>query len=200
MIEATVAELPDELHRTTLLLRRMSDGDSAAAEELMPIVYDELHRIADRIMRRERQGHTLQPTALINEAFMKMVQVSAPGWEGRTHFMRLAASAMRSVLIDYARAEDAQKRGGKRRPVTLHDQFAVNLDEAGQVLAVDEGVVALAGVDGQLAEIVELRFFGGFANKEIAELLGVSLRTVERGWQFARAWLKQHFESNGERA
>ncbi len=189
---------PEDTHEATLLLRRMSGGDAQAADELLPIVYNELRRIAERLMSKQRVGHTLQPTALIHEAFLKLVQIQEPGWEGRTHFMRVAARAMRSVLIDYARAGAAQKRKGQRHKVTLHDHHVWDVNEADQVLAVHEGLEALGAIDDQLASIVELRFFGGFVNKEIAELLGTSLRTVERGWQFARSWLKQHFEGGSE--
>lgn len=184
----------EQPNQTAHLLRRMSDGDSDAAGELLPIVYDELHRIADRLMGRERAGHTLQPTALIHEAFVKLAGARENGWEGRGHFLRVAARAMRSVLIDHARAEATQKRSGKRRSVTLHDHYAETGGEAEQVLAVHEGIEALNAIDEQLAQIVELRFFGGFGHEEIAQILGTSLRSVERGWQFARAWLKQHFE------
>ncbi len=185
----------EESNQTVHLLRRMSDGDANAADELMPIVYDELHRIADRLMGREPAGHTLQPTALINEAFFKLSGPREDEWEGRVHFLRVAARAMRSVLIDHARAESAQKRSGKKRAVTLHEQSAAMTDDTEQVLAVHEGIESLSVIDEQLANIVELRFFGGFSNKEISEILDMSLRSVERGWQFARAWLKRHFEA-----
>lgn len=176
----------------------MSDGDPGAAEELLPMVYDELHRIADRLMTGERNGHTLQPTALINEAFMKVGGINANGWEGRSHFLRVAAKAMRRVLIDHARAEATQKRQGRRQAVTLHDHADWSPGDAEQVLAVHEGVRALAEIDGKLANIVELRFFGGLSNQEIAGILDSSLRSVERGWQFARSWLRQFFERAGE--
>ena len=175
----------------------MSDGDAVAADELLPIVYDELHHIADRLMGREQVGHTLQPTALIHEAFVKLSGPREDDWEGRVHFLRVAARAMRSVLIDHARAESAKKRSGKKRSVTLQEQFAVTSEDTEQVLIVHEGIEALSAVDVQLASIVELRFFGGFSNPEIAKILDMSLRSVERSWQFARAWLKQHFEAEG---
>lgn len=176
----------------------MSEGDADAADELLPIVYDELHRIADRLMGKERAGHTLQPTALIHEAFVKLVHAREDGWDGRSHFMRVAARAMRSVLIDHARAQMTQKRGGGRRVVTLHDEQAFGADQAAQVLAVHEGIDALGAIDKQLASIVELRFFGGFSHQEIAELIDTSLRSIERGWRFARAWLEQYLSEGDE--
>ncbi len=186
----------DESTQTARLLRRMSDGDTSAADELLPIVYDELHRIAQRLMGRQPTGHTLQPTALIHEAFVKLAGVQESDWEGRVHFLQVSAQAMRSVLIDHARAEATLKRSGKRREVTLYDGYASTENQAGaeQVLAVHEGVEALSAIDAQVASIVELRFFGGFTHEEIAEILGTSLRSVERGWKFARAWLRTHFD------
>lgn len=186
----------DEPNQTIRLLRRMSDGDSDAANDLLPIVYDELHRIADRLMGRERVGHTLQPTALIHEAFVRLSGNRGKEWDGRGHFLRVAARAMRSVLIDHARAEVAKKRDGKRGAVTLHENFATMTDDVDQVLIVHEGVDALKNVDAQLAELVELRFFGGLSNPEIAGVLGMPLRSVERGWQFSKAFLKRHFEAS----
>lgn len=188
--------MPEEQPSETVhLLRRMSAGDAGAADELLPIVYGELHRIADRLMGRERVDHTLQPTALIHEAFVRLSGPRQDEWEGRVHFLRVAARAMRSVLIDHARAESAQKRAGKRGSLPLDEHFATMTDDTEQVLVVHEGIEALAAIDGQVASIVELRFFGGFGNAEIADILGAPLRSVERGWQFARAWLRQHFEA-----
>ena len=180
---------------TASLLRRLAAGDANAANELLPVVYEELHRIANRLMQRQRDSHTLQPTALIHEAYLKIV-AGDNGYAGRGHFMRVAATAMRSVLIDHARANDSQKRGGKRRAVTLYESEVGEAVDVDRALAIDEGIRGLAEIDGQLAEIVELRFFGGFSNPEIAKLLSVPLRSIERGWQFARTWLKQYLESS----
>jgi len=182
-----------DTEHTTHLLRRMSAGDDGAASDLLQVVYHELHHLAARLMKRQPDGHTLQPTALINEAYIKLVGADG-GFDGRSHFMRVAASAMRSVLTDHARAEATNKRSGKRRAVTLRDGDVGMGTDAARALLVDEGIRALSEVDPQLGKIVELRFFGGFNNKEIAELLSTSLRTVERGWQFARAWLERYFE------
>jgi RNA polymerase sigma-70 factor (ECF subfamily) len=175
----------------------MSDGDGGAADELLPVVYDELHRIADRLMGRERVGHTLQPTALINEAFVRLSGARAGDWEGREHFLRVAARAMRSVLTDHARAASARKRKGSRDAVTLNEQIVSAGEDSEQVLLVHEGIELLAEIDAQLSSIVELRFFGGLSNRETAEVLGCSQRSVERGWQFARAFLRQHFGGDG---
>lgn len=187
----------EEPKPTVSLLRRMSAGDAKAADELLPIVYDELHRIADRLMGGDRAGNTLQPTALIHEAFIKLAGgANVDGWDGRVHFLRVAARAMRSVLIDHVRARATEKRSGGRRAITLHDDFASTGDEAEQALAVHEGLEALSAVDEKLAHIVELRFFGGFTHKDIAEILHTPVRSVERSWQFARAWLRQHFDAS----
>ena len=186
----------EDVTQATLLLRRMAKGDARAAGDLLPIIYDELHRIADRLMHGQASNHVLQPTALINEAYLKLVNVQDSDWEGRTHFMRIAARAMRTVLIDHARAESSKKRGGKASPGTLYDDQAVTSSDVLQVMAVHEGIEALTAFEPRLAEIVELRFFGGFKNKEIAQLLEIPLRTIEREWQFARSWLKEFFEQN----
>ncbi len=197
MIAANIMQ-PTDPSEATLILQRMSDGDSSAAEDLMPIVYDELHRIAARLMQKQSADHTLQPTALINEAFMKIVGNVDADYAGRLHFMRVAASAMRSVLIDHARAENAKKRGGGQAAITLHEELMGSADAALQVMVVHEGIEELSKIDPQLGDIVELRFFGGFSHPEIAEALQISLRSVERAWKFARSWLKQFFGEAGE--
>jgi RNA polymerase sigma factor (TIGR02999 family) len=188
----------DETKQTAVLLSRMSAGDAGAADELMSIVYDELHRIADRLMSSQPDGHTLQPTALIHEAFVKLAGGERKDdWKGRVHFLRVAARAMRSVLVDHVRAQATHKRSGKRRGITLHEDRVSIGDDAAKVLAVHEGLAALSAIHEQEASIVELRFFGGFTYKEIAEIVDTPLRSVERSWQFARAWLRRHFEENG---
>ncbi len=180
--------------RTAQLLRRAAGGDPAAAEELLPLVYDELRQIARRLLVDQPKA-TLQPTELIHEAYLRLVggEGGAPTVEDHRHFRRLTTRAMRYVLVDRARARVADKRGGGQRPATLDEAVASDGDRGAQVLAVNEALLALAALDPQLAEIVELRFFGGSTMEEIAELLGVSRRTVQRGWQLARAWWVEEY-------
>lgn len=175
----------------TRLLHAMSAGDRDAARELLPLVYRELHATAERLMRGERDEHTLQPTALIHEAFLKLVGPRDGGWEGKGHFLRVASRAMRQVLVDHARARKTQKRGGdgERQRVTLHETAFVVQAAPDDILGVDRALAELAKQDERLHEIVELRFFGGLTNSEIAAALDTSLRTVERGWRLAKAWL-----------
>lgn len=175
---------------TTRLLRAMGDGEAAAAERLLPLVYDELHRMADRLMRQERADHTLQATALLNEAFLRLVD-ARDGYADRAHFLRVAARAMRHVLVDHARARAAQKRGGAQARVDLDESAVLAADQAASLLAVDEILARLAALDPQLGEIVELRYFGGMKDAEVAEALGTSLRSVQRAWRTARAWLQR---------
>lgn len=178
--------------KTTQLLRALSAGDAVAAAQLMPLVYEELHRIAARLMDRERAGHTLQATALLNEAYVRLVEPGA-SYADRAHFLRTAARAMRNVLVDHARARAAQKRHGGRRIDLDTEAFAAPDDSQG-LLLVDETLAQLAAVDAQLAQLVELRFFGGLDNREIAQTLDLSLRSVERGWRTARAFLARAME------
>ena len=187
----------DAARKTTLLLRRLGAGDATAAEEMLPLLHDELRRIAERAMRGERDDHTLQPTALVNEAFLRLAGENA--WESRAHFLRVAARAMRNILVDHARARAAGKRGGgDAHRVTLDD--GVGFDDgrsAATVLHVHELLAELAEVDEPLARIVELRFFGGLSEKEIAASLGISTRSVQRGWRTARAWLLARLDDDG---
>jgi RNA polymerase sigma factor (TIGR02999 family) len=175
----------------------MDAGDLAASEELMPIVYDELRRIASRLMQSQGRAHTMQPTELIHEAYLRLVDDDETDhdrkWEGRLHFTRVAARAMRFVLVDHARGKLAKKRGGERHRVTLDTRVSAIADNAEQVLFVHDGLDRLAAVDEQLAKIVELRFFGGMTMDEIANSLESSTRTVERGWRVARAWWIKEF-------
>lgn len=174
----------------TLLLQRLSDGDESAAAELLPLVHDELHRLARHHMAGERAEHTLQPTALVHEAWMRLVGGQGTEWEGRQHFLRVASRAMRNVLVDHARARRAERRGGDRGREPF--DAAVELYEEGGVdlVALSDALEQLEGVDPELLRIVEMRFFGGLQNREVAEALGTSLRSVERGWATARAWLR----------
>jgi RNA polymerase sigma factor (TIGR02999 family) len=169
-------------------------ADRASAEELLPLVYDELRLLARRYLNRERPGHTLQPTALVHEAYIKLVDQSRVNWQGRTHFFAVGAKVMRNLLIDHARAKGRAKRGGGRHRVTFDEgltPFASGELDVDQLLAVNEGLDRLAELDPRPARVVELRFFGGLTVPEVALVLGVSQRTIEGDWTHARAWLKR---------
>lgn len=183
---------------TTQLLHRLGQGDAAAAEQLLPLVYDELHRLAGRMMQKERADHTLQATALLHEAFLRLCGSEA-SFDDRQHFLRVASKAMRNVLVDHARAHKAQKRGGEKQQVDLDLAGVFALDHGDGILAVDETLSRLSAMDPQLAQIVELRFFGGLENQAIADALGTSLRSVERGWRTARAWLARELAIQEQR-
>jgi len=178
----------------TRLLQSLRAGDPAAAEQLLPLVYEELHQRARRMMQ-DGAGHTLQPTALIHEAFLRLVDQDDLQSESRLHFVNIAARAMRFVLADHAKAKGADKRGGGQRPVTLDEGAVGVVFQSENLLALEDALTRLAQVDEQLARIVELRFYGGLEHKEVAAALGVSLRTVERGWRVARAWLANAMEA-----
>ena len=173
----------------TRLLQELRQGNPGADGQLLQRLYGELYAQAQRVMAGERPGHTLQPTALLNEAFLRLVDHRQQSWESRTHFLRVASRAMRNVLIDHARARGAGKRGGDWRKVTLADDILPQGRDADELLALDDSLSRLSERDPQLAEIVELRFFGGLQDAEIAAALDVSRRTVQRGWRMARAWL-----------
>ena len=176
----------------TALLVDWSNGNEDAAAELMPAVYGELHRLAARYLRRERSGHTLQTTALVHEAYLRLVDQSRVEWKNSLHFYGLAASMMRRILVDHAREHGTDKRGGQVHKVSLDQVPEVSLERASEVIAVDEALAALNEIDPQMAKIVELRFFGGFGNNEVAEFLNISVPTVVRRWRTAKAWLYRH--------
>ena len=182
----------DADHRATRLLQRFRSGDPEAGRELLPLIYEQLHRLAERQMRRQGQEHTLQPTALLNEAWVRIAKSGAHA-KDRAHFLQLAAQTMRTVLVDHARRRRAGKRGGERLRVTLNEGSAEAIPafEALDYLDLDEALVGLQELDQQLTRIVELRFFAGLTIEETAALMEVSDRTVERGWRTARAWLAQ---------
>lgn len=175
----------------TQLLNEIRGGDQAAQARLIPLVYEELRCLAAQYMRQERPGHTLQTTALVHEAYLRLAKLRIVPSENRTHFFRLAAMLMRRILVDYARARQRKKRGGSRERIDLDDGFLLESGPSLQLLALDEALRQLERRDLRLSQIVELRFFGGLGEEEIAELLGISCRTVKRDWSTARAWLYQ---------
>jgi RNA polymerase sigma factor (TIGR02999 family) len=173
----------------TLLLSALTRGDQGAASKLMPVVYDELRRLAGAYMRRERVDHTLQATALVHEAYLKLVEQRSVNWQSRAHFFGIAAQLMRRILIDHARGHSRQKRGGDEKKVSLDEAFVLSEQQADELLAVDDSLNQLAKIDARQAKVVEMRFFGGLSVEEAAEALGVSPKTVKRDWSVAKAWL-----------
>jgi RNA polymerase sigma factor (TIGR02999 family) len=173
----------------TRLLLAWSDGDEAALERLMPLVYAELRRVARRYMGRERTGHTLQTTALINEAYLRLVDTRGIRWQNRAHFFAVSARAMRRVLVDFARARHNLKRGGGAHPVSLEEAVVPAAERSADLLALDEALERLAALSPRQGQVVELRYFGGLTEEEAAKVLRVSSRTVRHDWRLARAWL-----------
>lgn len=181
----------------TALLARLSSGDKSVIERLMPLVYDELHRRASRYMRGERADHTLQPTALVHETYLKLVEQREPNFKNRAHFFSVAAHLMRRILIDHARTHLSSKRGGGQTSIPIEDSLHLRTDTPVGLLAVDDALRRLATFDSRQEQIVEMRFFGGLRVEEIAEVLGISTRTVEREWTMARAWLYDQLRPEG---
>jgi RNA polymerase sigma-70 factor (ECF subfamily) len=181
-------------HDVTRLLKAWSGGDSKALDELFPIVYTEVRKLARSYLRRERPDHTLQPTALVNEAYMRLVDQRHVDWQNRAHFFGIAAQVMRRVLVDHARMRQADKRGSGDRPVVLDEALALVAERTPDVVALDDALRALAELDPRQAQIVELRFFGGLSIEEAAEVIGLSPATVKREWSAARAWLRRELE------
>ncbi|HUR32521.1 MAG TPA: sigma-70 family RNA polymerase sigma factor [Vicinamibacterales bacterium] len=179
----------------TRLLGEWSRGDASALEQLLPIVYAELRRVAGRELRRERADHTLQPTALVNELYLRLVKQRSASWENRAQFFAVAAQLMRRILVDHARAQAAAKRGGASSRVSLSDAEGVEVEPALEVLAVDRALTRLAMLDVEQARIVELRYFSGLTVEETAHVLGTSPRTVKREWRLARAWLYEQLRA-----
>jgi RNA polymerase sigma factor (TIGR02999 family) len=184
-----------ETHEVTELLQDWSEGDEAALERLMPLVYDELHRLAHQHMKREKPGHILQTSALINEAYLRMVDSPRIPWQNRAQFFGIAARVMRRILVDEARKRKSDKRGGAAVQVTLNEATNVAHEQASNVMALDEALKSLEAIDSRQSQIVELRFFGGLSVDEAAEVLKVSPGTVMRDWTFARAWLKNEMSA-----
>ncbi len=169
----------------------MSAGDHGAVETLLPIVYNELRHRAGFLMQREREGHTLQPTALVHEAFLRLVQQERVEWQGRAHFFAVASQVMRRILVDHARARAAGKRGGRETRMALEEGLGLSAARDADVMAIDQALTKLAAIDQRQAEIVSLRFFGGLSVEEVAAVLSLPKRTVEAEWTMIRAWLRR---------
>lgn len=176
-------------HEVTRLLQAWGLGDDSALERLMPLVYNELHRLAHRYMAGEQPGQTLQTTALVHEVYLKLVDANDIDWQNRAHFFGLCARLMRRILVDFARSRNYQKRGGQIPHIELEEAATVSAVVDSELLAVDEALKRLAAVDARKSEVVELRFFGGLTVEETATALGVSEETVMRDWKLAKAWL-----------
>jgi RNA polymerase sigma factor (TIGR02999 family) len=179
------------------MLRDWSDGDERALDRLMPVVYKDLRRQAQRYLRRERQGHTLQSTALIHEAYLRLVDQRQVRWQNRAHFFAIASRLMRRILVDHARKHGARKRGGSKIQVPLDEAVAASEERGVDLLALDEALTRLAALDERQTRVVELRYFGGLSVEETAEVLGVSAATVKNDWSIAKAWLRREIESGG---
>jgi len=175
----------------TQLLKAWGDGDDAALAQLTPLVYDELHRMAQRCMAREQPGHTLQTSALVNEAFLRLVDVQQVSWQNRAHFFAISARMMRRILTDFARSRHHLKRGGDARQVTFDEALVVSRQPNTDIVAIDEALGRLALLDPRKGQVVELRFFGGLSVEETAEVMKISPETVMRDWKFAKMWLRR---------
>jgi RNA polymerase sigma factor (TIGR02999 family) len=184
--EFTMSSAPQ--HEVTRLLQAVGSGDREALDQLLPVVYDELRRLADRYLRSERSDHTLQPTALVHEAYLRLVDQNI-SWQNRSHFFGVAAQMMRRVLVDHARGLHAAKRGSGGAKVSLEDVFDLSDERASDLVALDDSLTALAEFDPLKSKIVELRFFGGLSIEETANVLDIGTATVIRQWRMAKAWL-----------
>jgi len=173
----------------TQWLTDWSNGDRSALEKLTPLVYRELHRLAQAYMRGERAGHALQTTALVNEAYLRLIETDRQSWQSRVHFYAVAAKLMRHILVDFARSRDRLKRGGSLEQVSLDEALTMAADHSADLLNLDEALTTLSKLDERQCQVVELRFFAGLTESEIAEVLNVSERTVQSDWRLARSWL-----------
>ena len=183
-------------HEVTQLLIQWSNGDKAALDKLMPLIYEELRQLARHYMNRERVGHTLQTTALVNEAYLRLINRKQVHWQNRAHFFAIAAHLMRSILVDHARSHAYAKRGGGARKIALDEALAVSQQRAADVVALDDALKRLAEIDPQQSRIVELKFFGGLTIEETAEVLALSPATIKREWSTAKAWLYHELNRN----
>jgi len=191
---------PPSPSEVTQLLKDWSSGDHEALDRLIPIVYAELRAIGARYLRRERRDHTLQPTALVNEAYLRLIDQKQVQWQNRAHFIGVAAQMMRRILVDHAKSHNRAKRGGGAQRVSLDEVMAVSDERATDLLELDSALTALATFDDRKSRVVEMRYFGGLTVEETAEVLKVSEMTVAREWKLAKAWLYTHIEDNGEHA
>jgi RNA polymerase sigma factor (TIGR02999 family) len=188
-IGTTIGSIPEPRDSPTALLLAWTGGDPDAFDALLPVIYDELRRLAGRYMRGERVGHTLQATALVNEAYLRLIEVKQVRWQNRAHFFAMAARAMRRILVDAARAHGYQKRGGGAPVLSLDEALVVSPEPGEDLVALDEALTALAAIDPRKSQVVEMRFFGGLSLDETAEALHVSRDTVKRDWKMAKLWL-----------
>jgi len=186
-------------HEITRLLQAWSEGEQGALERLVPLVYEELHRLAHRYMVRERPGYTLQTSALLNEAYLRLVDTAKPSWQNRTHFFAVSAQVMRRILVDWARSRHALKRGGEAPPAELEKALVVADESGADLVALDDALKVLAALDPRKGEVVELCYFGGLSVEETAEVLKVSPETVMRDWQFAKSWLRRELRKETRR-
>jgi RNA polymerase sigma-70 factor, ECF subfamily len=173
----------------TVLLAKLTQGNEEAAGKLIPLVYSEMRRLAGAYMRRERSDHTLQPTALVNEAYLKLVEQRGVDWQSRSHFFGIAAQVMRRILVDHARGHLRDKRGGGQKPVPIDQALVFAPEQSEEILKLNEALDRLTKLDERQGKIVELRFFGGLTVEQTAELMGISPKTVKRDWSMAKAWL-----------
>jgi RNA polymerase sigma factor (TIGR02999 family) len=190
---------PRDASEVTRLLEQVRRGEKGASERLLPLVYDELRKLARSRMASEKPGHTLQPTALVHEAYLRLLGGGDAAWEGRGHFFAAAAEAMRRILIERARRTRRLKRGGALKRVELDDQLPAEAPRVDEVLAVDEALDRLEALDAQMAAVVKLRYFGGLTVEETAQALSTSTRSVNRLWTAARAWLRSEIPGGPER-
>jgi len=189
--------MPSQPGEVTQLLAQLRKGDKEAEARLIPLVYDELRRLAGYYLRGERPGHTLQPTALVHEAYLRLTELTEINWQNSSHFFAISAQMMRRILVDHARAQLSEKRGGTTKDVTLETVPDLSIEKSASLLALEDALLQLAQLDPRQSQVVELRFFGGLTEEEAAVVLGVSTRTVKRDWRLAKAWLYQ--ELNTER-
>src|SRR5437588_1012449 len=194
-----VAVMKSSSHEVTQLLTDWGNGNQAAADKLMPLVYEELRRLAHQYMNKERPGHTLQTSGLVNEAYLRIIDQSQVHWQNRAHFFGIAAQMMRRILVDYARNRQYAKRGGGARQVSLDEAMIVSEERSAEVIALDDALKGLTQFDPRKSQIVELRFFGGLSIEETAEILKVSPGTVMRDWTLAKAWLRKQMVADEKR-